>query len=258
MRKLFLILLLLLFGYVNNAYSKVWLLPDYQRKQVYSHRVNGPEIDNPIPEEPVVKFSCYNYSNWKPLKDIPEGYDCTDYFYGPETCCKSWSCNISAYPNTSASCVSAGKIADTSSGNCTEANGDVRYKKCKCDTSKYPHTSSNCSDFLYGNSCSDSSGTHYEQCIDACTKASAEEVCIASCSYGCNKTYTDCDTCCIECQTCRKTDCTAEGFTLSQCPANAVCEECVPGCDDNTKYFKATGCATNYYDPDIYWCSTYC
>ena len=47
MRKIVIVSLLLACVHINIALAKVWLLPDYQRKQIYSHRINGEDKERP-------------------------------------------------------------------------------------------------------------------------------------------------------------------------------------------------------------------
>lgn len=232
------LIVLLLVLQVKVVTAKVWLLPDYQRKQIYSNRVN--EEITPSVDVEGEEFSCSDYEGMVPLSEIGGDMECTEYYYGIETCCSDWACKASVYSYTQANCVSAGKLPDTSQS-CTNKDGTVVYKRCKCDTSKYPYTSSNCSYFLSGSTCKDAYGTHYAECINYCEKAKREGVCISSCEWGCAKSYTNCSTCCIECKTCTKKDCLSLGYETS-CPEYMKCEDtCTPGCGDNTTYYKVTG-----------------
>ena len=252
MRKLGGILLGLSLMYVNIASAKVWLLPDYQREQFYSHRVNGDDkADGSEIEE---EFSCSDYFGLLPLSAIGGDIICSEYFYGPQTCCQNWICNPSSFPYTAELCRSEGKIPAEPS--CTNKDGTLKYQRCKCDTSKYPHILSTCEHILSGASCEDEDGVHFEDCrIDPCKLAEDEGLCL-SCDYQCQTYHEDCDSCCVECKPCVRRDCTSEGYVREKSPALIYDENdiCYMSCEDSTPYYKAIGCAIGYYDVSNYWC----
>ncbi|MBQ9731593.1 MAG: hypothetical protein IJV97_00700 [Alphaproteobacteria bacterium] len=257
MRKICIISLLLACVSVNITLAKVWLLPDYQRKQIYSNRING-EVKAPPHNNEGDDFSCSDYAGLLDLSEISDDITCSEYYYGPKTCCSNWICKTSSFPYTAELCHSEGKIPAGSS--CTGKDGTAYYQKCECDTNIYPYILSNCEHILSGTSCSDEDGLHYQECITACEKAAREAVCITDCEYGCEETYPDCEDCCIECKTCPKRNCEAEGYVASKQSTYIYDEEdiCYLSCEDSTPYYKPIGCAINYYDPDNYWCDTYC
>ncbi|MBQ9732149.1 MAG: hypothetical protein IJV97_03580, partial [Alphaproteobacteria bacterium] len=89
------VILLTLLVQINSALAKVWLLPDYQRKQIYSHRINGEDKERP--NNGGGDFSCSNYAGMLDLSAIVEDIDWTDYSYGPKTCCSNWICKSSSF-----------------------------------------------------------------------------------------------------------------------------------------------------------------
>ena len=244
---------------INLASAKVWLLPDYQQKQLFSRRISEEPKERPKNNDDENNegndFSCSNYSGLLPLSAITGNMVCSEYFQAPGvTCCKNWICDPSSFPYTSNSCRSEGKIP--TGATCTDKDGTVKYQNCECDTSIYPHILSTCDHILSGASCTDSKGTHYQECITACEQAAKENVCISNCDYGCAKKYPDCDECCIECKTCPQRDCVAEGYVATKNPAVVYDETnlCYRSCEDSTPYYKAIGCAGGYTDFDNYWC----
>ena len=261
MRKISVVSLICLLVQIDIVCAKVWLLPDYQREQFYSHRVSDEQKARPQNDgdDKGGVFSCSNYAGLLPLSAIGGDITCSDYFYGPgETCCQNWICKSSSFPYTSSLCHSEGKIP--TGATCTDKDGTVKYQKCKCDTSIYPYILSTCEHVLGGASCTDDDGIHYQECITACEQATREDVCISNCDYGCAEKYPDCDECCIECKTCPRRDCVAEGYVATK-QANVLYDEediCYLSCEDSTPYYKSIGCAVNYYDPDNYWCNAYC
>ena len=273
MRKIGVISLMLVLAQIGFVNAKVWLLPDYQREQFFSHRVNGDDGDNTTPPSGEVEeeFSCSDYKGLLPESAIGDDMTCIDYFYGPKKCCQNWICKTSLFPETENSCHSEGKIP--TGDHCTNKDGTVKYQKCKCDTNLYPYILSNCEHILSGTSCSDDDGLHYQECITACEKAEREGVtCISNCDYGCEESYPNCDECCVKCKTCPRRDCTAEGYVATKQP-NVLYHEtdiCYLSCEDSTPYYKpigcaanyynpnGSGCAVNYYNPDSYWGDVYC
>ena len=252
MRKIVIVSLLLACVHINIALAKVWLLPDYQRKQIYSHRINGEDKERP--NNGGDDFSCSNYAGMLDLSAIGEDIVCTDYYYGPKTCCSNWICKSSSFPYTEELCRSEGKIPAEPS--CTSKDGTVNYQKCKCDTSIYPYILSTCEHVLGGTSCEDEDGVHYTECnIDPCKQAEDEGLCL-SCDYQCQTYHEDCATCCVECKPCIRRDCISEGYVAEQSPAFIYDEEdiCYLSCEDSTPHYKAIGCAIGYYDVNNYWC----
>ena len=250
------IILLALLMQINSASSKVWLLPDYQREQFYSHRVNG--NDKTHNSDDGLDFSCSDYGGLLPLSAIGGDIVCTEYFYGPQTCCQNWICKTSSFPYTTELCRLEGKIPAEPS--CTSKDGTVNYKYCKCDTSIYPHILSTCEHVLGGASCEDEDGIHYAECnIDPCKQAEDDGLCL-SCDYQCQSYHENCDSCCIECKACTFRDCISEGYVSEKSPAFIYDEDdiCYLSCEDSTPHYKAIGCAVNYYNPDNYWCNAYC
>ena len=118
------IILLALLVQINSALGKVWLLPDYQRKQIYSHRINGEDKERP--NNGGGDFSCSNYAGMLDLSAISEDIVCTDYYYGPKTCCSNWICKSSSFPYTEELFRSEGKIP--AEPFCTSKDGTVTYQ----------------------------------------------------------------------------------------------------------------------------------
>ena len=270
MRKISVISLIFMLAQIGFASAKVWLLPDYQREQFFSHRVNGDNETPPSDGSEDEEFSCSDYEGLLDLSAINENMICSKYFHGLKTCCQDWICKPNIYPYTTELCHSEGKIP--TGATCTNKDGTVNYQKCKCDTNLYPYSLSNCEHILSGSSCTDEDGIHYQECISACEKAEREAVCINDCEYGCEENYPDCDECCIECKTCPRRDCTSEGYVATK-QANVLYDDediCYLSCEDSTPYYKPigcaanyydpnnTGCAVNYYNPDNYWGDIYC
>ncbi|MBQ9732185.1 MAG: hypothetical protein IJV97_03765, partial [Alphaproteobacteria bacterium] len=139
MRKTIIVSLLLACVHINTTLAKVWLLPDYQRQQLYSNRINGEDKERP--NKGGDDFSCSDYAGLLALSEIGEDIICTAYYYGPETCCSNWTCKSSSFPYTAELCHSEGKIPAGSS--CTGKDGTVYYQKCECDTNIYPYILSN-------------------------------------------------------------------------------------------------------------------
>ena len=257
MRKISVISLICLLVQIDIVCAKVWLLPDYQREQFYSHRVSDEQKARPQNDgdDKGGVFSCSNYAGLLPLSAIGGDITCSDYFYGPgETCCQNWICKSSSFPYTSSLCHSEGKIP--TGATCTDKDGTVKYQKCKCDTSIYPYILSTCEHILSGASCEDEDGVHYQECnIDPCKQAEDEGLCL-SCDYKCQTYHEDCDSCCVECKPCIRRDCISEGYVAEKSSAVMYDEEdiCYMSCEDSTPYYKAIGCALGYIDVSKYWC----
>ena len=83
MRKISVISLICLLVQIDIVCAKVWLLPDYQREQFYSHRVNDEQKERPKNNDDGGDFSCSDYSGLLPLSAIGGDITCSDYFYGP-------------------------------------------------------------------------------------------------------------------------------------------------------------------------------
>ena len=174
----------------GSALAKVWLLPDYQQRQFYSHRTNTPG-DNQGPNNPGPDGrSCSVYGGIE-ASSLSVGQVCEGAFYiGSTKCCKSSSCS-SVYKYTAAECSKDGKIGCGES--CSDGDG-THYTQCKCNSSSYPYSSSSCVPELSGASCSDDDGTHYQECVeDPC--AVKEEVTCAK-ALGCAET---CGDICVRC-----------------------------------------------------------
>ena len=240
---------MMVFAFINFAFAKVWLLPDYQRNQFFSYRINNEDKTN-IPPDDEVKFSCGNYSGMISLSALSEDMTCIEYFNGPEKCCKNWICNSSKYPYNDDLCAFEGKIGDKDSPTCLNKDGTSNYQKCICDTNKYPYTLSNCNKILSGLTCTDDLGKHYEKCVtDPCTEAQNNNLC-KTCDYGCTTKHSDCNSCCIECSSCTPTkDCSS--YALSSCPDNASCSYCNNGCDEAILW-KIDSCDEGYTNKNTY------
>ena len=198
----------------GSAFAKVWLLPDYQHRQFYSHRTNAPDTNGSEDGSGLSGASCSSYGGFS-ASSLGNGQVCEGAFYvGSTKCCKSSSCS-SEYKYTSEDCAQDGKVG--SGGSCSDGSGTF-YTACRCNTSSYPYSSSSCVPELSGASCSDDEGTHYQQCVeDPC--AGKEEVTCAK-AVGCAET---CGDICVECNP--KPDCDAGshwnddlGCVLDTCP----------------------------------------
>ena len=222
---------IMLCGIASVASAKVWLLPDYQQRQLYSHRVNNNEQGSTNKPQ-VVK--CQNYG-LIPASEIEAGMTCdTKRQIMHLTCYGDCHCP-SSYDKTEASCRLEGKIPGGSS-----CAGEY-YTTCICDTSLYPHTSSSCAYTLSGASCLDEKGKHYADCIDPCEGLVDNET-----ELGCDKYYDECPSKCELGKTCVPNDCSE--YTLASCPEGYSCEECTPGCGETAVKYKKIGCDNTVVD----------
>ena len=237
------------------AFAKVWLLPDYQARQLYSHRVNSPDSSTSSKDPQGV--NCHTYG-LIPASEIGEGVSCsTQTKIMNVTCYGNCTC-APAYNKTESSCRLEGKIPGGSA-----CMGEY-YTECLCDTGLYPYTSSSCVHNLSGASCSDNNGKHYSKCVNPCeglvdntTDLGCESYysqCPSMCEVGkldpcegladnetelgCEKYYAECPSMCEVGKTCAPNDCTE--YTLSSCPSGYACESCTPGCGNNTQKYKKT------------------
>ena len=248
--------------WASVAFAKVWLLPDYQARQLYSHRVN--KEDSSKPSERPQGVSCHTYGLIS-ASEIGEGMSCSSQTRIMNVTCYGDCACASAYNKTEASCRLEGKIPGGSA-----CMGEY-YTECLCDTSLYPHTSSSCAYTLSGASCSDNNGKHYAECVNPCaglvdntTEWGCESYysqCPSMCEVGkldpcegladnetelgCDKYYDECPTKCELGKTCTPNDCT--GYTLTSCPSGAICESCTVGCGDDTSKYKEIGCAEDAF-----------
>ncbi len=222
---------IMLCGIASVASAKVWLLPDYQQRQLYSHRVNNNEQGSTNKPQ-VVK--CQNYG-LIPASEIEAGMTCdTKRQIMHLTCYGNCHCP-SSYDETEASCRLEGKIPGGSS-----CAGEY-YTTCICDTSLYPHTSSSCAYTLSGASCSDENGKHYAECVNPCEGLTDNET-----DLGCEKYYSECPSKCEVGKTCVPNDCS--DYALSSCPSGYTCESCTPGCGETATKYKKTGCDNTTID----------
>ena len=257
----------------SSALAKVWLLPDYQQQQFYSHRKNDPNQNhNSSNTSDPSRRSCSSYGGIE-ASSLAAGIVCESPFYiGSTKCCRASSCS-SDYKYTSNNCEQKGMIGGGQS--CTDDSG-THYTTCKCSPSLYPYSSSSCVPELSGNSCTDDEGTHYQECVeDPC--ADKEEVSCAK-AVGCAET---CGDICVQCNP--KPDCDAGshwnddlGCVLDTCPVGYATSS---GKDDlcglaisNSHWelgVEASGqvgsdpcynciltCDEGYGDYDTYWCNT--
>lgn len=223
----------------SAASAKVWLLPDYQNKPMFSQRVNN-DRQGVLDKDTSTKIKCSNYQNLYAASDIPTGMTCgKSTRIGGVECFGDCACSPS-YQYSSSTCRSAGKIP-------TGTACEGKYRECICDTSIYPHTSSSCAYTLSGSPCSDKFGTHYPQCINPCDGLIDNET-----DLGCDKYYDQCPTLCELGKTCVSNDCSE--YDLTACPANAICTSCAIGCGDNSAMFQAVGCTKGFFKPKTYWC----
>ena len=222
---------LLLFA--ASASAKVWLLPDYQQQQVFSHRVNGGSQTPPA--RPETTADCRQYG-MIPAEEVSAGMSCSSSTQILQTICYSGCSCSAAYSQTVSSCRSEGKIPAGSA-----CMGEY-FTDCICDTSLYPHTSSSCAHTLSGASCSDNSGKHYAECLDPCAGLTDNET-----DLGCEKHYDQCPTLCELGKTCVPNDCSE--YDLDYCPKNTVCDKCTIGCGNSTTSYKFNYC---YYGFELY------
>ena len=172
---------------VHPVFAKVWLLPDYQARQLYANRSNSPEKGQNSSDNG--GLSCRDYGMIS-AAEIGAGMVCQNTSRIQDLVCYSGCSCSSEYQYTESSCRSAGKIASGSS--C-----DGKYAECICDTSLYPHTSSSCVPSLSGASCTDGAGTHYENCeTDPCA---GKEIVSCGKALGCAETCDADGTQCIRC-----------------------------------------------------------
>ena len=225
-----------------NVNAKIWYINDYQNKQLYRSRIHLPQssqdgvnLNKPTPSS----GSCSTYG-YLDENQVSSNHECESLYSSPDgICCANWLCKTTIFPYTSC------RSGQVPYGECADKDGTKHYQGCKCNTTTYPYTTSNCSYAVSGSSCSDGSGAHYSVCYrNACEKASGESACKTDCTYGCNKSYDGCSSCCVECKTCAPTDCSA--YTLTSCPTGAICSSCQRGCGDTTKHYKVTGCSSGY------------
>ena len=215
-----------------DALAKVWLLPDYQQRQLFSGRVNASDAPN---VRPSTYIDCHKYGLIFE-SEISHGMTCA---YSNRilntTCFGNCSCSPS-YNKTVSSCRSEGKIP------AGEACMDEFFTECICDTSLYPHTSSSCAHTLSGASCSDNYGEHFAECKNPCDGLADN-----STDLGCQSYYKQCPSKCEVGKTCVPKDCSE--YSLSSCPDNASCASCTPGCGtNNTKKYKVTSCQNNTFN----------
>ncbi len=164
--------------------AKVWLLPDYQSGQPFSHRVNGGS------NHQRGDVTCSDYGMYA-SSQITTGMSCSSSAMIKNLKCYGDCSCSSVYKYSSSTCRSAGKIP---SG--TACMG--KYRECICDTSTYPHTSSSCAYTLSGASCYDKYGYHYPSCVNPCAAYSSYTN-VSSCSYGCEDVVSSCTSKCRKC-----------------------------------------------------------
>ena len=217
--------------FVASASAKVWLLPDYQQQQIFSHRVNG-GVETP-PVQPETTVDCRRYG-MIPASEVSDGMSCSSSTQILETVCYGGCSCSAAYSQTSSSCRSEGKIPAGSS-----CMGEY-FTDCICDTSLYPHTSSSCAYTPGGASCSDDDGKHFAECKNPCDGLTDNET-----DLGCEKYYDNCPSLCELGKTCVPNDCS--GYSLTSCPANAYCINCQIGCGNNKTTYAMLDCNSGYY-----------
>ena len=215
--------------FAASASAKVWLLPDYQQQQIFSHRVNG-GVETP-PVQPETTVDCRRYG-MIPASEVSDGMSCSSSTQILETVCYGGCSCSAAYSQTSSSCRSEGKIPAGSS-----CMGEY-FTDCICDTSLYPHTSSSCAYTPGGASCSDDDGKHFAECKNPCDGLTDNET-----DLGCEKYYDNCPSLCELGKTCVPNDCS--GYSFAECPEGALCDECYEGCGGRT-YYQKTGCRRGY------------
>ena len=212
--------------FAASASAKVWLLPDYQQQQIFSHRVNG-GVETP-PVQPETTVDCRRYG-MIPASEVSDGMSCSSSTQILETVCYGGCSCSAAYSQTSSSCRSEGKIPAGSS-----CMGEY-FTACICDTSLYPHTSSSCAYTPGGASCSDDDGKHFAKCKNPCDGLTDNET-----DLGCEKYYDQCPSLCEVGKTCAPSDCS--GYSLSECPEGYACNSCDKGWGDDKVFYKISGC----------------
>lgn len=248
------------------ASAKVWLLPDYQTRQLYSNRTNSPEKGKDSPDSGGISCAAYGMLS---AGEIENGMVCKNSAQIRDLVCYSDCSCASEYEYTESYCRSVGKIAAGS-----PCNG--MYTQCICDTSLYPHTSSSCVPSLSGSLCVDDNGSHYENCVtDPCAD---KEIVTCGKALGCAETCDADGTKCIRCN--EQPDCGSDkywagddlGCVVYTCPvdfaANAAdCGLTVSnshwelgteksGQSGSTPCYNCTlRCDAYYADYDDYWCN---
>lgn len=248
------------------ASAKVWLLPDYQTRQLYSNRTNSPEKGKDSLDSGGISCAAYGMLS---AGEIENGMVCKNSARIRDLVCYSDCSCASEYEYTESYCRSVGKIAAGSSCN-------RMYTQCICDTSLYPHTSSSCVPSLSGSLCVDDNGSHYENCVtDPCAD---KEIVTCGKALGCAETCDADGTKCIRCN--EQPDCGSDkywagddlGCVVYTCPvdfaANAAdCGLTVSnshwelgteksGQSGSTPCYNCTlRCDAYYADYDDYWCN---
>ncbi len=121
------------------AIAKVWLLPDYQGKHMYSDRASE-RANNTVDKGSITCASRGGVA----LSSLGEGQTCVSPFTIPETlqkCCSSYSCS-SAYSYDDSTCDVDKKLTPKGSA-CIDSDGKRHYTGCGCNNS-YQATEANC------------------------------------------------------------------------------------------------------------------
>ena len=255
--------------WVNAAVAKVWLLPDYQAKQLYSNRANSPDQGNGGGSTGGI--SCSDYSGL--IASEPAGQSCQVSWVGNLKCFIESTCACTGdYAYTDATCsVSDGKIPGEA---CTDSSG-THYKSCRCDPSKYTTTKASCSTEVSGDSCTVDGVTYYETCIeDPCA---GKEIVSCGKALGCAETCDADGTQCIRCN--EQPDCGDGkywagddlGCVINTCPVDYAANTADCGLTVSNSHWElgseANGrsgtnpcyactlrCDAYYADYDEYWC----
>lgn len=242
------ILLGLLLISVNSASAKMHFLPDYQNG-LFSERVNDyRDKSGTLPSTPSPR-SCSDYSGFISA-DKKGNMTCSVIKYFPQigNCYSDCKCDAAIYKYTSANCSSlSGDI-------CTDLSGNTYYSGCddKCNGI----TGKDCGSFRckkYYSDCSSECETCYTDTCDYPENSSYPLE--SSCDYGCDTRghIEGCDKRCYACGTCQANNCSE--YTLTTCPDNATCDNCIKGCGDTTVYYKFTQCNVSFYDRDNFICN---
>lgn len=257
------------------AMAKVWLLPDYQSRQVYSDRASERKTDS-IDKNSITCASRGGVA----LSSLSEGQICNSPFTIPENlqkCCSSYSCS-SAYTYDDSSCDVDKKL--TPKGNsCTDSNGNKHYTDCGCSNS-YQATEANCqygadttTDYCefggvkYYGACNDDPCLQTENVMTcAAERCQADKVCgdnlclkdgcDTNCEAGFDETTGTCKK--ATCPTLYSTTvegCEGAGLTLIDNSELALGEN-VSGSVGGVNCHECTvECKEGYADYDQYWCN---
>ena len=229
---------LLAAGFPADTLARTYFLPDYQSEFLYGNRVQDSDSGHHTSTP-----SCSDYGFYSAPQN---NADCQRVSPpAPGLVCYSCKACSADYVYDSSNC--SGDYV-TSGSTCSG-----KYNQCICDRSKFPVSSGGCPSgqkIDTANFCKGPSDTEtYYQCVD--------DPCVGltdnTTDFGCQSYYRQCPSLCEVGKTCVPNDCSE--YTLTDCPANASCESCVPGCGNEIPKFRLLQCSDGYLDLDNYWCN---